>query len=280
MAATLNQAARLASRQLANHIDSAGLDAELLLAHVIGKDRVWLFTHPERILAPVQEKNFSALVARRLRGEPLAYLTGTREFFKHRFSVNQYTLIPRPETELLVERVLELTDPDQPFQLLDMGTGSGAIGLSIAKARPNAVVVATDVSPNALDVARANAHRLKAGNIEFRCGSWFATVPGQRFDIVVSNPPYVATGSPALDNPTLQFEPAGALMAGPDGLDAIQEIAAGTADALYQHGRLLLEHGHDQAYAVGVLMNAHGLSVANVHQDLAGLDRFSEIKLG
>ncbi|MEL7537315.1 MAG: peptide chain release factor N(5)-glutamine methyltransferase [Pseudomonadota bacterium] len=277
MAATLNQAARLASRQLARHSDSAGLDAELLLAHVIGKDRVWLFTHPERILAPLQERNFAALIARRLRGEPLAYLTGEREFYRHRFRVNRHTLIPRPETELIVERVLTLTEPEQPFQLLDLGTGSGVIGLSIAKARPNAVVVATDVSADALEVAKANAHRLKAGNIEFRLGSWFSTVPGQRFDIVVSNPPYVATSSPYLADPALTFEPNEALEAGIDGLDALQAITAGAPDALYPGGRLLLEHGHDQAYAVSVLARAHGMTVVRCYTDLSGLDRFTEI---
>ena len=279
MAVTLKQAARLAARQLANASDSASLDAELLLADVIGRDRVWLFTHPERILKPQQERSFAALIARRLRGEPLAYLTGEREFFCHRFQVTRDTLIPRPETELLVERVLELTDADQPFQLLDLGTGSGAIGISVAKARPNAVVVATDVSEAALSIAKTNAQHLKAGNIEFRRGNWYATVPGQRFDFVVSNPPYVAASSSCLADPALGFEPAEALVAGTDGLDAIQVIAAGAADALYPGGRLLIEHGFDQAYAVSVLARAHGLSVVDCHVDLAGLDRFSELTM-
>ena len=279
MAATLNQAVRLASRQLAPSSASATLDAELLLAHVIGRDRVWLFTHPERILSPHQERGFAALIARRLRGEPLPYLTGEREFFRHRFHVTPATLIPRPETELLVERILELTEPDQPFQLLDLGTGSGAIGVSIAIARPNAVVVATDISEAALEVARTNAQRLKVGNIEFRRGHWYSTVPGQRFDFVVSNPPYVAASSPYLADPALTFEPAAALIAGTDGLDAIQAIAAGASDALYPSGRLLVEHGFDQAYAVSVLAKAHGLCVVDCHPDLAGLDRFSEIAL-
>ncbi|MEM1263001.1 MAG: peptide chain release factor N(5)-glutamine methyltransferase [Pseudomonadota bacterium] len=277
MTATLNQATRLAARQLASASDSAALDAELLLAHVIGRDRVWLFTHPERILAPVQEKAFATLLARRLRGEPLAYLTGERDFYEHRFRVNDATLIPRPETELLVERVLELTEPDQPFQLLDLGTGSGVIGISIALARPNAVVVATDVSDAALDVAKLNGQQLKASNIEFRSGSWFAPVPGQRFDFVVSNPPYVAAGSPYLNDPALGFEPLGALVAGNDGLDAVQAIVAGIGDALYPGGRLLIEHGHDQAYAIGVIAKAHGCVVLGCHRDLAGLDRFSEL---
>ena len=279
MTATLNQAARFAARQLDGASDSASLDADLLLAHVIGRDRVWLFTHPERILSAHQEHDFAALIARRLRGEPLAYLTGEREFFQHSFKVTHATLIPRPETELLVERVLALTDADQPFQLLDLGTGSGAIGISIAKARPNAVVVAVDVSADALSVAQTNAQQLKAGNISFRRGSWFAAVPGQRFDFVVSNPPYVAAASPYLSDPALQFEPQEALVAGADGLDAIQPIIAGTGEALYPGGRLLIEHGHDQAYAIQVLAKAHGLYIENCHRDLAGMDRFSEITL-
>ena len=276
MADTLRAATRTAIRQLKPHTDSPGLDAELLLAHVLKRDRVWLHAHPERILAPKQEHHYSSLLARRLRGEPMAYLVGAREFYENRFVVNKHTLIPRPETELLVERVLKLTDSDQPFQLLDLGTGCGAIGLSIALERPNAIIIATDISAAAIEVARTNAHRLQVRNVEFRCGSWYTPVPGIQFDIVVSNPPYVESGSPILQKPGTRFEPQNALAAGPDGLDCIQAIAAGAPDALYPGGSLLVEHGATQGYAVNVIFSAHGLTVLACHRDLAGHDRVTE----
>lgn len=248
----------------------------MLLAFVLGKTRVWLFTNPERILAPNQQQDYASLIARRLRGEPLAYLTGEREFYNHRFMVNRHTLIPRPETEGIVQRVLELTEPDQPFQLLDLGTGSGAIGISIAAERPAAVIVATDISAAALDVARNNAQQLKIRNIEFRCGSWFSPVPGQRFDIVVSNPPYVETANGPAHAPELRFEPPNALIAGADGMDAINQIASGIPDALYPDGVFLVEHGATQAYPVATALRNNGLKVICCHKDLAGHDRISE----
>ncbi len=276
MAASLQSATRTAIRQLKPHSDTAALDVELLLSHVLKRDRVWLFTHPERILAPQQELKFAALLARRLRGEPLAYLTGERDFYEHRFRVNRHTLIPRPETEVIVERVLALTDADQPFQLLDLGTGCGPIALSIALKRPNAMIVATDVSDKALDVARANAHRLRVPNVEFCTGSWYACVPGRRFDIVVSNPPYVERDPETPIDPGLRYEPPLALFAGRDGLDGVQAVAGGALDALYPGGTVLLEHGAGQAHAVGVILSAHGLAVEGCHKDLAGRDRVTE----
>ncbi len=275
MATTLSKAIRTARAQLAQRVDAADLEAELLLGHTIGRDRVWLFTHPERILAPTAQRAYAALLARRLKGEPIAYLLGQREFYGRAFAVNRHTLIPRPETELMVETVLDQTERDQPFQLLDLGTGSGAIGISIALERPNAMVVATDISANALDVARENAQRLKVANIEFLQGSWFVPVPGRRFDWVVSNPPYVESQYDLGQSPDLLFEPSHALLAGPDGLDALQAITAGASSALYPGGHLLLEHGASQAYAVSVLLQGHGLACEGCRQDLAGHDRVS-----
>lgn len=276
MATTLSKALRTGQRQLAPACASAGLEAELLLGHSIGKDRVWLFTHPELILSPASEHTYSTLLARRLKGEPIAYLLGQREFYGHQFGLSRDTLIPRPETEVLVERILDETEADQPFQLLDLGTGCGTIGLTIAKERPNSVVVATDASAAALDVARANAQQLKIANVEFREGSWFVPVPGQRFDWVVSNPPYVESNYDLELSPDLLYEPRQALLAGPDGLAAIQEIAAGVGSALYPGGRVLIEHGAGQAYAVNVLLKAHGLQVESCMKDLAGHDRVTE----
>ena len=224
----------------------------------------------KRILAPRQRDAYAALIARRLRGEPLAYLIGEKEFYSNTFRVNRHTLIPRPETELVVERVLAITESDQPFQLLDLGTGCGAIAVSVALERPAAMVVATDISAAAIDVARDNAHQLKARNVEFRCGSWFTPIPGQRFDLVVSNPPYVESDFASRAPPEITYEPPGALYAGRDGLDAVQNIAAGAGDSLYAGGRLLIEHGPGQARAVATILNAHGLVTDACHKDLAG----------
>ncbi len=276
MATTLSKALRTGQQQLSPDVPAAGLEAELLLGHSIGKDRVWLFTHPERILSPVSERAYSALLARRIKGEPIAYLLGNREFYGYSFLVNPSTLIPRPETELIVSTVLDATEPEQPFQLLELGTGCGAIGLTIARERPNAMVIATDISAGALRVARANAQRLKVANVEFREGSWFVPVPGQQFDWVVSNPPYVESTYDLELSPDLLFEPRDALLAGPDGLEAIQQIAEGVSAALYPGGRVLLEHGAAQAYAVSVLLKGHGLSVTRCLKDLARRDRVTE----
>ena len=199
-------------------------DAALLLAHVLGRPRGWLHAHGDEEVGAAEAERFEQLLARRLAGEPVAYLTGTRGFWSFALSVTPDTLVPRPETERLVELALERLDTDRSLRLADLGTGSGAIALALASERPRAQVTATDASAAALEVARDNARRLSIGNITFHHGDWFAPLQGERFDLVASNPPYVALGDPHLAQGDLRFEPEMALSSGSDGLDAIRSI--------------------------------------------------------
>lgn len=250
-----------------------GADAELLLAHALGKNRSWLFAHADDPVADDAHGIFLGLLQRRITGEPVAYLTGTRGFWTLDLEVNPATLVPRPETELLVELALARIPADAAVRVADLGTGSGAIALSIAKERPRAQVVATDASADALDVARANAARNSIENCQFRFGDWLAPLAGEVFDVIASNPPYVADGDPHLEQGDLRFEPAMALSCGPDGLNAIRTIVAGTPDLLTSGGWLLLEHGWDQGEAVrGLLVDAGFIDVESV-RDLEDRER-------
>jgi release factor glutamine methyltransferase len=254
------------------------LDAELLLGHVLDADRASVLARDERVLTPEEQGGFETLVARRLAGEPLAYLTGTKEFWSLELEVTPAVLVPRPETELLVEWGLELLSvlavPEDEVSILDLGTGSGAIALAIARERPHLRVVATDLSAAALDVARRNAQRLGIGNVEFRQGDLFTPL-GQddhgKFDLVLSNPPYIALGDPHLAD--LKFEPALALTSGADGLDALRAIVAGAQAFLKPDGWLVLEHGSQQAAAVQELMGDEAYVDIVTRRDLAGLER-------
>jgi len=254
------------------------LDAELLLAHVLDADRASVVARDERVLTPEEQGDFENLVARRLAGEPLAYLTGTKEFWSLELEVTPAVLVPRPETELLVEWGLELLSvlarPEDEVSVLDLGTGSGAIALAIAKERPHLRVVATDVSAAALQVARGNARRLGIGNVEFRQGNLFAPLGPDdhgKFDLILSNPPYVALGDPHLSD--LKFEPALALTSGADGLDALRAIVAGAQVFLKPDGWLVLEHGSQQAAALQELMSDEAYVDIGTRRDLAGLER-------
>lgn len=246
------------------------LDAEVLLMHVCGFDRSNLITRHETILTGEQQNQLEALLARRKRGEPVAYITGMREFWSMEFNVTPATLIPRPETELLVEKALEHIPRGAEWTIADLGTGSGAIALALAKERPRCHVIATDNSPAALEVARSNARKFTLTNIEFREGDWFASLVGETFDMIVSNPPYIRAGDPHLTQDDVRFEPATALVSGADGLDAIRHIALHAREVLKPGGWLLFEHGWDQAAAVGELLRQHGYSDMVYHQDLAG----------
>lgn len=217
---------------------------------------------------------FSELLQRRLHGEPMAYIMGEREFYGLTFKVTPATLIPRPETELLVELALQRIPATGPCAVLDLGAGSGAVALSIAHARPQAQVHAVDVSPQALGVARENAARLALSNVAFFMGDWYAPLPGgNRYDIIVSNPPYIAAGDPHLQQGDLRHEPPSALTSGPDGLDDIRRIAAGAQAHLAPQGWLLLEHGYDQGAAVQRILRGAGLAEVFTARDLAGNDR-------
>lgn len=245
-------------------------EARLLLAAATGFSEASVLAHPERELPAEAEARFRELAARRARGEPIAYLLGEKEFYGLTLAVNPAVLIPRPETELLVERALARG----PASVLDLGTGSGAIALAIKRHLPAARVVAVERSAAALAVARRNA--LKLGlEVDFRHGLWFEPVAGERFDLVVSNPPYVAMGDAHLSQGDLRFEPQSALVAGPDGLAAIREIVAGAAAHLNPGGWLLLEHGMGQDAEVRRLLCEQGLEEVRTWPDLAGIARVS-----
>ena len=262
-----------ALRAAANRIDR--IDAELLLLHVVERERIWLFTHDSEVLDDANAAAFDALIARREAGEPVAYLVGTRGFWTLDLTVTPDTLIPRPETERLVELALERIPLNTAARIVDLGTGSGAIALAIARERPHSRVIATDASEAALVVARRNAERNSIVNLAFRAGSWFAPVAGERFDFVVSNPPYIESDDPHLKEGDLRFEPATALAAGHDGLDDLRVIATEAASHLTQRGWLLVEHGWNQGDAVRDLFTAAGLIEVHTATDLEGRDRIT-----
>jgi len=254
------------------------LDAQMLLLHALGRsphDRAWLIAHDRDPLPADASPRWTTLLQRRQAGEPVAYLLGEKEFGGLRLRVDARVLVPRPDTEVLVDWALNaLPRPGGPHtpRLLDLGTGSGAIALTVASRRPDAQVTATDASAGALAVAQTNAQRL-ALPVRFAHGAWLAAVPGERFDVIASNPPYIAEGDAHLT--ALTHEPITALTSGPDGLDDIRQIVAQAPAALLPGGWLLLEHGHNQAAAVRALLNAAGFQQVSSRNDLAGIARCS-----
>jgi release factor glutamine methyltransferase len=272
-ARTLSALLRAAARRLGGGHPTGRLDAEVLLSHVLDRPRSHLFAHPETIPSSDQASTFAHLVARRARGEPVAYLTGRKAFWTLELEVSRHTLIPRPETELLVELGLARMVDAGPLRIADLGTGTGAIALALAVERPRAQIVATDVSAAALAVARRNVLRHGLDRVDLRRGSWFEPLGGERFDLIIANPPYVAATDPHLARGDLRFEPAAALRAGADGLDALRTIVAAAGDHLSPGGWLILEHGHDQSRAVAGLFRSHGLVAVQAHRDLAGHPR-------
>lgn len=261
--------------RLEGRSSSAALDAELLLAVCLGLSRAQMRAAPEREPAAAQVERYRSLLERRHAGEPLAYLTGRREFWSLSLAVTPAVLVPRPETELVIERALALHDLAS-CRALDLGTGSGAIALALAQERPRWQVTATDVSPEALAVARSNARELGLGRVRFLEGSWFAPLAGERFDIIVSNPPYVAADDEALQTPELRHEPQRALTPGADGLAALRELVGEAPHFLGQGGWLVLEHGAGQAAALGAALVARGFGHVRCHRDLAGHERVTE----
>lgn len=271
---SMHEDATTVSRRLAQarvRIDPA--EAEILLAHALGRPRSWLFAHGEATLDPAVDTHFGVLLERRVAGEPVAYLVGTRGFWTLDLLVSPATLVPRPETELLVEQALARIPAQAHWQLADLGTGCGAIALALASERPQCRVVATDLSAEALAVACDNAARNRIDNVEFRQGSWLEPLQDDRFDLIVSNPPYVADGDPHLAQGDLRFEPALALSCGSDGLNAIRTLATGAPARLRPGGWLLFEHGLTQGAVVrALLMGAGCVDVATV-PDLEGRER-------
>lgn len=259
---------------------SAGLDVEILLAHVLGISHSQLLAHPEREIPDDKQKQFLRLIRLRCAGQPIAYLTGEREFWSLPLKATPATLIPRPETELLVEQALHYLPQSAAVAILDLGTGSGAVALALATERPHSTVVATDLSEAALEIARQNAAALHVRNVQFVHGDWFAPVSGRRFRIIVSNPPYVAEGDPHLRAGDLRFEPGQALIGGLDGLAAIRQIVRHAPNHLEPHGMLLLEHGQGQAEHVRTLLRSAGFADVHSVSDLAGIERVCMGTLG
>jgi release factor glutamine methyltransferase len=246
------------------------LDAQLVLAHVLAQSRSWLIAHDDALLEETQTDAIQAAFERRAAGEPLAYLLGEKEFHGLRLHVDANVLVPRPDTEVLVDWALELLAGMQAARVVDLGTGSGAIALAVKHGCAAATVLATDISPAALDVARANAQRL-ALEVAFAPSSWWSALKGQRFDLILSNPPYIAGGDPHLA--ALHHEPLLALTPGGDGLDALREIVAGAALHMTPGAWLLLEHGYDQADAVQALLRDRGFEGVATRHDLGGQPR-------
>jgi len=260
-----------AMERLSHSSESPRLDAEILLCRTIDMPRSYLFAHPEDELDPLTAERFASVLERRIGGEPMAYIMGTREFWSHELLVSPATLVPRPETELLVELALREIPRKAEWQILDLGTGSGAIAIAIAGERGMCQVTAVDISPDALAVARENVRMLALGNVELELGSWTEPVRERRFKVIVSNPPYVRSDDEALLK--LQHEPQAALAAGTDGLDAIRVLAAECGAILADEGVLLIEHGAEQPVAVAELLEEHGWTDICCHNDLAGLPR-------
>lgn len=246
----------------------------MLAGRVLEKNSAWLIAHADEVLDAKSAKAFVALVERRLRGEPMAYILGEREFYGLAYQVTPAVLIPRPETELLVELALARIPEDAAARVLDLGTGSGAIAVALAQARPQALLTAVDLDYPALSVARENARRHKV-RVRFFCGDWFGPLPGERFDLVVSNPPYVAAGDAHLALGDVRFEPQRALLGGADGLDCIRAIVAGAGPHLRAGAWLLIEHGYDQGDACRALLQAQGYAQVQSWPDLAGIPRVS-----
>jgi release factor glutamine methyltransferase len=248
-------------------------EAKILLGHVLRRDRAWLAAHGDQPMTAHEAKTFDALARRRRDGEPVAYLTGRREFYGLDLEVTPDVLIPRPETELLVELALVRIDANERTEVLDLGSGSGAIALAIASERPHSAVVGVDVSAAAVALARRNASRLNVGNVAFIESDWFSAVPRTRYNAIIANPPYVAAGDEHLREGDLRFEPAAALAAGADGLNAIRTIIAGAGAFLSPGAWLLIEHGYDQADAVLAMLRGAQFSDVQSRRDLAGIPR-------
>ncbi|MEJ2591711.1 MAG: peptide chain release factor N(5)-glutamine methyltransferase [Candidatus Thiodiazotropha sp.] len=275
---TLRQAQQAARERLAAlpHA-SAELEAALLLCHLLRKPRSYLYAWPERRLSEAESESYRQLIERRLSGEPIAHITGEREFWSLPLQITPETLIPRPETELLVERALQLLQSTPKPRIADLGTGSGAIAIALASERPDAEIDAVERSQPALAVARDNACRLGYGNIRFLHGDWCEALPaGRRYDLILSNPPYIEADDAHLGQGDLPWEPASALVSGDDGLADIRQIAQQAWPRLTAGGWLLLEHGYRQAEAVSDILTEQGYQAIATHPDLAGQPRASE----
>ncbi|MGD9386849.1 MAG: peptide chain release factor N(5)-glutamine methyltransferase [Gammaproteobacteria bacterium] len=257
---------------------SPRLDAELLLGMVLRRPRSFLHAWPERELSAAEAKRYEELLRRRFSGEPIAYMTGIREFWSMPLRVGPAVLIPRPDTELLVELALNRLPADEDLRVLDLGTGSGAVALAIARERPRARVIGIDISQAALELARENARLMKIDNVEFRESDWFDAVRGEKFNVVVGNPPYVAEDDPHLGSGDARFEPRLALDAGAGGMNCFRAILERAHNYIVRQGWLLLEHGPDQHLPLRRLLEAQHYHDITLHKDAAGRDRVTECR--
>jgi release factor glutamine methyltransferase len=267
---TVSNALDWATEQLSES-DDARLDSQVLLAYALNVSRTWLFTWPDKVLDGATLTAFNALIEERKSGTPIAYITGYRDFWSLRLKVTPDTLIPRADTELLVETALTLKNVEKPCDVIDLGTGTGAIALSLANECPSWRITATDINPKTLAVAKENAQTLELG-VNFKESAWFDAI-NDRYDLVISNPPYVGSNDPYLQQGDLRFEPAGALASGQDGLDDIRRLVQQAPKHLKKDGYLLLEHGYQQAEAVRSLMAKAGYIEIETHQDIEDRDR-------
>lgn len=265
----------LAEARAALSGDEANSEAELLLAHALGRDRVWLIAHRDDAVLPSLAGQVRRCVSRRAAGEPVAYIVGHRGFHTLDLAVTPDVLVPRPETELLVELALARIPQHAKADVADLGTGSGAIALAVARARPRSRVLATDANVAALAVARGNAQKLAIGNVDFAQGDWCAALGARNFDLIVSNPPYIAENDAHLSQGDLRFEPHMALASGVDGLNAIRAVVRDALAHLNPGGWLLLEHGFDQGAAARALLQQSGFVEVFTERDLEGRDRVS-----
>ncbi|MDX1915977.1 MAG: peptide chain release factor N(5)-glutamine methyltransferase [Methylophilus sp.] len=260
-------------QQVLANPESAFFETNLLLQQVLNVNRAWLITHEEDTLAPNQQLAFEALLQRRIDGEPMAYILGEREFYGMHLKVTPSTLIPRPDTEILVEIALNIIQQNVYKHILDLGTGTGAIALAIAKQCPNVLVTAVEASEDALKVAQENAFNLKISNVQFVLSDWFDALQGNSFDVIVSNPPYIEANDAHLSQGDVRFEPRSALVSGEDGLDDIRHIITHAPQYLNPLGWLIFEHGYNQAKAVAALLHNAGFSHVETVMDLGGNDR-------
>jgi release factor glutamine methyltransferase len=275
LAEVLVQDSQKLRQALGLDLREARLEIQILLSHALGVARSWLIGHDRDALAESAAQSYTDLLTRRLAGEPIAYIVGNREFFGLEFKTTPVVLIPRPETELLVELALQKIPENLPCSVLDLGTGSGAIAISIARNRPQAAVTAVDQSPEALAVARENAARLGVPNLRLLHSNWFGVLEGETFDLIVSNPPYVEAADPHLQRGDVRFEPISALASGADGLDDIRRITAVAPQHLNPGGWLLFEHGYNQGEGCREILRQHGYAAVETIRDLAGLERVS-----
>lgn len=271
----ITHALQIACQQLKSSSDSPRLDAEVLLIHCLQRSRSFLYAYPDYILNTQEQTAYEAMIRQRQSGMPVAYLMGTREFWSLSLEVNSSTLIPRPETERLVELALELVARQMNAYILDLGTGTGAIALALAKERPHWSLLACDIESKAVALASRNAKKLGLKNVEIRCSDWFSAIPETGFHAIVSNPPYIEAQDPHLFQGDLRFEPHTALVSGKTGLDALQHLIHSSVHHLAPGGLLLLEHGYQQQQAVQNELSLAGFKNVQSWQDIQGHERIS-----